>query len=266
MVAGACGGCNGCGRSGHGKAAYPCTQSMPQGTTACRIGTGPQRTGSLRSLLCARMAEAKKACAPFWDTGRKSRLVKGSLRGKSSRIDSRDATGWRPQAVPVATQEATGIDSRDATEWRPQAVPVATQEATGIDSRDATEWRPQAVPVATQEATGIDSRDATEWRPQAVPVATQEATGIDSRDATEWRPQAVPVSEKDASRDHRQRGGALKVSAVGDTGPTDIAGRMRGSLSSSKAGCPGRYALRGRPARWAKPMRAWVSLAAVKSA
>ena len=23
------------------------------------------------------------------------------------------ATGWRPQAVPVATQEATGIDSRD---------------------------------------------------------------------------------------------------------------------------------------------------------
>ena len=60
--------------------------------------------------------------------------------------------------------------------------------------------------------------------------------------------------------------GALKVSAVGDTGPTDIAGRMRGSLSSSKAGCPGRYALRGRPARWAKPMRAWVSLAAVKPA
>ena len=83
------------------------------GTTACRIGTGPQRTGSLRSLLCARMVEAKKACAPFGDTGRKSRLVKGSLRGKPSRIDSRDATGWRPQAVPVATQEATGIDSRD---------------------------------------------------------------------------------------------------------------------------------------------------------
>ena len=147
--------------------------------------------------LCEDGRSKKKACAPFGDTGRKSRLVKGSLRGKPSRIDSRDATGWRPQAVPVATQEATGIDSRDATEWRPQA---------------------------------------------------------------------VPVSEKDASRDHRQRGGALKVSAVGDTGPTDIAGRMRGSLSSSKAGCPGRYALRGRPARWAKPMRAWVSLAAVKSA
>ena len=152
MVAGACGGCNGCGRSGHGKAAYPCTQSMPQGTPACRIGTGPQRTGSLRSLLCARMAAAKKACAPFGDTGRKSRLVKGSLRGKPSRIDSRDATGWRPQAVPVATQEATGIDSRDATGWRPQAVPVATQEATGIDSRDATGWRPQAVPVSEKNA------------------------------------------------------------------------------------------------------------------
>ena len=124
--------------------------------------------------LCEDGRSKKKACAPFWDTGRKSRLVKGEFWGKPSRIDSRDATGWRPQAVPV--------------------------------------------------------------------------------------------SEKDASRDHRQRGGALKVSAVGDTGPTDIAGRMRGSLSSSKAGCPGRYALRGRPARWAKPMRAWVSLAAVKSA
>ena len=170
MVAGACGGCNGCGRSDHGKAAYPCTQSMPQGTTACRIGTGPQRTGSLRSLLCARMAEAKKACAPFWDTGRKSRLVKGSLREKSSRIDSRDATGWQPQAVPVATQEATGIDSRDATEWRPQAVPVATQEATGIDSRDATEWRPQAVPVSGKDASrdhrqrGGGSETQRRWR------------------------------------------------------------------------------------------------------
>ena len=170
MVAGACGGCNGCGRSGHGKAAYPCTQSMPQGTTACRIGTGPQRTGSLRSLLCARMVEAKKACAPFWDTGRKSRLVKGEFWGKPSRIDSRDATGWRPQAVPVATQEATGIDSRDATGWRPQAVPVATQEATGIDSRDATGWRPQAVPVSGKDASrdhrqrGGGSETQRRWR------------------------------------------------------------------------------------------------------
>ena len=53
------------------------------GTTACRIGTGPQRTGSLRSLLCARMVEAKKACAPFGDTGRKSRLVKGEFWGEA---------------------------------------------------------------------------------------------------------------------------------------------------------------------------------------
>ena len=83
MVAGACGGCNGCGRMGRRKAAAPCTQSVPQGTTACRIGTGPQRTGSLRSLLCARMAAAKKACAPFGDTGRKSRLVKGEFLGEA---------------------------------------------------------------------------------------------------------------------------------------------------------------------------------------
>ena len=195
MVAGACGGCNGCGRMGRRKAAYPCTQSVPrQDGLPYRDRTAADGLSEIAPLC--EDGRSKKACAPFWDTGRKSRLVK-RLRGKSSRIDS---------------------------------------------------------------------RDATEWRPQAVPVATQEAPGIDSRDATGWRPQAVPVSEKDAARDHRQRGGALKLSAVGDTGPTDIAGRMRDSLSSSKAGCPGRYALRGRPARWAKPMRAWVSLAAVKSA
>ena len=147
MVAGACGGCNGCGRSDHGKAAYPCTQSMPQGTTACRIGTGPQRTGSLRSLLCARMVEAKKPVPRFGGTGRKSRLVKGRLREKSSRIDSRDATEWRPQAVPVATQEATGIDSRDVTGWRPQAVPVSGKDASrdhrqrGGGSETQRRWR-----------------------------------------------------------------------------------------------------------------------------
>ena len=153
MVAGACGGCNGCGRSGHGKAAYPCTQSVPQGTTACRIGTGPQRAGSLRSFLCARMVEAKKPVPRFGTQAGKAGWRRESFGGKPSRIDSRDATEWRPQAVPVATQEATGIDSRDATGWRPQAVPVATQEATGIDSRDATGWRPQAVPVSEKDAS-----------------------------------------------------------------------------------------------------------------
>ena len=159
-----------------------------RGKTACRIGTGPQRTGFLRSLLCARMVEAKKSLCPVLGHRQEKQAGEGEFEGK--------ALSHRQQRC---------------------------------------------------------DRMAA----QAVPVATQEATGIDSRDATGWRPQAVPVSEKDASRDHRQRGGALKVSAVGDTGPTDIAGRMRGSLSSSKAGCPGRYALRGRPARWAKPMRAW---------
>lgn len=113
--------------------------------------------------LCEDGRSKKKACAPFGVTGRKSRLVKGRLRGKSSRIDSRDATGWRPQAVPV--------------------------------------------------------------------------------------------SEKGASRDHRQRGGGPKTQRRWRYGPD---GHRRQDA--------GRYALRGRPARWAKPMRAWVSLAAVKSA
>ena len=83
MVAGACGGCNGCGRSDHGKAAYPCTQSMPQGTTACRIGTGPQRTGSLRSLLCARMAAAKKSLCPVWGHRQEKQAGEGEFEGKA---------------------------------------------------------------------------------------------------------------------------------------------------------------------------------------
>ena len=77
-----------------------------------------------------------------------------------------------------------------------------------------------------------------------VPVATQEATGIASRDATGWRPGGeCPLR-------HRK----LRASAAALRGPFP------------PKGCSGRYALRGRPARWAKPMRAWVSLAAVKSA
>lgn len=79
---------------------------------------------------------------------------------------------------------------------------------------------------------------------RAVPVATQEATGIDSRDATGWRP-----------------AGALWTSP-GSAVPLAV----RGAGTLPPKGIPGRYALRGRPARWAKPMRAWVSLAAVKSA
>ncbi len=77
-----------------------------------------------------------------------------------------------------------------------------------------------------------------------VPVATQEATGIASRDATGWRPGGeCPLRRR-----------KLRASAAALRGPFP------------PKGCSGRYALRGRPARWAKPMRAWVSLAAVKSA
>ena len=198
MVAGACGGCNGCGRSGHGKAAYPCTQSMPQGTPACRIGTGPQRTGSLRSLLCARMAAAKKSLCPVWGHRQEKQAGEGGVFGGSplvSTAEMRPNGGRRPCPLRRRKLRASTAEMRPDGGRRP-------------------------CPFARKAPHGI--------------------TG--------------------------NKEGALKLSAVGDTGPTDIAGRMRGSLSSSKAGCPGRYALRGRPARWAKPMRAWVSLAAVKSA
>ena len=36
----------------------------------------------------------------------------GGLGGRETPL-ARAATGWRPQAVPVATKEAPGIDSRD---------------------------------------------------------------------------------------------------------------------------------------------------------
>ena len=198
MVAGACGGCNGCGRSGHGKAAYPCTQSVPQGTTACRIGTGPKRTGSLRSLLCARMAAAKKSLCPVWGHRQEKQAGEGGVFGGSplvSAAEMRPDGGRRPCPLRRRKLRASTAEMRPDSGRRP-------------------------CPLARKTPHGI--------------------TG--------------------------NKEGALKLSTVGDTGPTDIAGRMRGSLSSSKAGCPGRYALRGRPARWAKPMRAWVSLAAVKSA
>ena len=198
MVAGACGGCNGCGRMGHGKAAYPCTQSMPQGTPACRIGTGPQRTGSLKSLLCARMAKAKNSLCPLWGHRQEKQAGEGGVFGGS----------------PLAS----------TAEMRPDG------------GRRPCPLRRRKLRASTAEMRPDGGR-----RP--CPLAGKTPHGITGNEE-----------------------GALKLSAVGDTGPTDIAGRMRGSLSSSKAGCPGRYALRGRPARWAKPMRAWVSLAAVKSA
>ena len=198
MVAGACGGCNGCGRSGHGKAAYPCTQSVPQGTTACRIGTGPQRTGSLRSLLCARMATAKKSLCPVWGHRQEKQAGEGGVLGGS----------------PLAS----------TAEMRPNG------------GRRPCPLRRRKLRASTAEMRPDGGR-------RLCPLARKTPHGITGN-----------------------KEGALKLSTVGDTSPTDIAGRMRCSLSSSKAGCPGRYALRGRPARWAKPMRAWVSLAAVKSA
>ena len=52
------------------------------GTTACRIGTGPQRTGSLRSLLCARMAAAKSLC-PVWGHRQEKQAGEGEFWGEA---------------------------------------------------------------------------------------------------------------------------------------------------------------------------------------
>ena len=72
---------------------YSCTQSMPQGTTACRIGTGPQRTGSLRSLLCARMAAAKKSLCPVWGHRQEKQAEGKVLSHRQQRCDRMAAAG-----------------------------------------------------------------------------------------------------------------------------------------------------------------------------
>ena len=82
---------------------------------------GPKKAEKPRFFREAtgRMDICHMACVPF----EKARWGRdGGLGGKdyknafpSERLGplAPAATGWRPQAVPVATQEATGIDSRD---------------------------------------------------------------------------------------------------------------------------------------------------------
>ena len=54
-----------------------------RGKTACRIGTGPQRTGFLRSLLCARMVEAKKSLCPVLGHRQEKQAGEGEFEGKA---------------------------------------------------------------------------------------------------------------------------------------------------------------------------------------
>ena len=67
------------------------------------------------------------------------------MRGEPLSREQRPDGGRR--TVPVATQEATGIDSRDATGWRPQAVPVSGKDASrdhrqrGGGSETQRRWR-----------------------------------------------------------------------------------------------------------------------------
>ena len=114
-----------------------------------------------------------------------------------------------------------------------------------FEGEAATGWRPGGSARCDAGSYGHRQQRCDRMATRrGVPVATQEATGIASRDATGWRPGGeCPLR-------HRK----LRASAAALRGPFP------------PKGCSGRYALRGRPARWAKPMRAWVSLAAVKSA
>ena len=88
----------------------PCTQSVPQGKAALPYRNRDAGMRLQKLAICTRATAVKKACAPFGDTGRKSRLVKGEFEGKalSHRQQRCDRMAAR-RAVPVATQEATGI-------------------------------------------------------------------------------------------------------------------------------------------------------------
>ncbi len=137
MVAGACGGCNGCGRMGHGKAAYPCTQSMPQGTPACRIGTGPQRTGSLKSLLCARMAKAKKSLCPLWGHRQEKQAGEGGVFVGSplaSTAEMRPDGGRRPCPLRRRKLRASTAEMRPNGGRRP--CPLARKTPHGITGNE----------------------------------------------------------------------------------------------------------------------------------
>ena len=157
MVAGACGGCNGCGRMGRRKAAAPCTQSVPQGKTACRIGTGPQRTGSLRSRICARMAAAKKACTPFGDTGKKQAGEGGG--GESplaSTAEMRPDGGRRP--CPLAGKTRHGIAGNDEGTLKISAVAVQARRASpagcGIAFLPPKQDAPAVMPCGADRRAG----------------------------------------------------------------------------------------------------------------
>ena len=57
-------------------------------------------------------AAGRKAAANLFIFRNKARWGGVGVWGRGTPL-ARAATGWRPQAVPVATKEATGIDSRD---------------------------------------------------------------------------------------------------------------------------------------------------------
>ena len=67
---------------------------------------------------------SKKSLCPVWGHRQEKQAGEGEFWGKPSRIDSRDATGWRPQAVPVSGKDASrdhrqrGGGSETQRRWR----------------------------------------------------------------------------------------------------------------------------------------------------
>lgn len=121
MVAGACGGCQWLWPDGPQEGGGPMHAERAAARQPCRIGTGPQRTGSLRSRICARMVAAKKACAPFGDTGKKQ-AGEGEFEGKA--LSHRRDRMTAPRAVPVSGKDASrdhrqrGGGSETQRRWR----------------------------------------------------------------------------------------------------------------------------------------------------
>ena len=114
----------------------------------------------------------------------------------------------------------------------------------------------------------FEGEAATGWRPGGeCPLRRRKLRASPA----EMRPDGDPEGSArcDAgSYGHRQqrcdRMATRRGVPVATQEATGIGGSVAGAFSSQRV--LRRYALWGRPARWAKPMRAWVSLAAVKSA
>ena len=130
------------------------------GTTACRIGTGPQRTGSLRSLLCARMAEAKKSLCPVLGHRQEKQAGEGGVLGGSplvSAAEMRPDGGRRPCPLRRRKLRASTAEMRPDGGRRPCPLRRRKLRASTAEMRPDGGRRP--CPLARKTPHGITGNE-----------------------------------------------------------------------------------------------------------